>query len=706
MADQPSFTEQTSQSFTEQAGVHLPPVPVTEQDIATAPREERRSVKKMSQFIWKQYQNGISARQHHAVAWIMVKSFMRGIHYFEIDGTGAWRPIPPTPGVIRAAVPVMKPMFRHVLGFLNSNELSVAVRPMAGSANPIYKSERSQDILHHWRDETRFQDVYDRGNQVLLTEGMFAYHWFRDKFRENMFVKILPQSELFPIPYDARDPSELHGLTHATIITRQWAELQDELFEREFGRKPNPSMASKVKHIRTGMSTSNPLGGSFGAGGKIDGALALTTWMRKNETVPSGEYMFMLGDEAFRHIIGNGPDGRPATESIMPDGELPVEFVYYDKDPSDFWGYGLCESQIPAQLSINRQVTSAERAARRNKGLLFVDPTHVDIKDIQDEDSPAIPIKPRGMDLNDKRQTVEYFPQVPIGRDPYALINISREFADSAAGFRSGIPFGVQEGRTEGGPATGLLHQNAFSSTNSVLRRQSVSLNRLWPHVLDGVRFVWPKGKVIKVTGPGNMGREFKVQQDNIPWSSEVIIKTAPLLSGGAKTFASILFQLKEIPGQDGKPGTEITSEEFRRGLMELNLLPPGVDAASRPETRIRTRINLLINDGQNPAIRPADPSNPNDRMVLENHRLAIEMFKDVILDESWNAYGPNVQKALLMEAEFHRSLDFGAAEAPNNFDDDGEKLASFQLEEFLAAAEADLETSEGEFESQLAGVV
>jgi predicted metal-dependent TIM-barrel fold hydrolase len=84
--------------------------------------------------------------------------------------------------------------------------------------------------------------------------------------------------------------------------------------------------------------------------------------------------------------------------------------------------------------------------------------------------------------------------------------------------------------------------------------------------------------------------------------------------------------------------------------------------------------------------------------MMLEKHRLAMEMLKDAILDDSFESYSPLVQKALMTQLDFHRQWGMRSTEDPNNFDDDVEKLESLQMEQFLAAAEADLETPEGTF--------
>jgi hypothetical protein len=136
---------------------------------------------------------------------------------------------------------------------------------------------------------------------------------------------------------------------------------------------------------------------------------------------------------------------------------------------------------------------------------------------------------------------------------------------------------------------------------------------------------------------------------------------------------------------------------------MKLNLLPPGIDYSDRAEARYETRINMLVNDGVKPAIPPANPNDPSDRQAMENHRLAVQMLIDKILEDGWMAYSPEVKQALLQELFFHKRFLYGGTAAPNEFDDDADKLFSMQLESFMAAQEMDLATDEGEFLSGVA---
>jgi len=676
---------------------HPDSLPVSGSEIASLPKEDRRSVKKTAQFIWDQYMGGMGRRQRHAIAWLMVRSFFRGIHYFEIDGSGGWNPIPPERGEIRAVSPVMVPMTRHIMGFLMSNDLGVSTTPVAGSSRSIYKSDRAEAILNGWITDADVALFRDEAYMTLLMEGMVGFHRYIDPFRQNVFMRHLPASEMFPIPFDATNDAETQGLIHASFVTRQWLELQDELFERQTGKKPLKRMSDKARTHNMSMNINLPMVGlGSGKGGKFDGALALTIWMKETEQTPGGEYIFMLGEEMFRQAIGKDEQGRNKTERVMPGGKIPVELAYYDKNISDWWGNGLCEALIAPQLSTNRQMTAFEKNMRANRSLTFYDTNAITVSDVQNEHSSLIGMNQGGLEEK-VRVPVHHFPAQAVGGDSVAILHIAQRFADQAAGLRSGIAFGQQEGRTESGPATSLLSQNALASLVPVMKRLDRAWERTYTFVLDMLKFAWPEEKTVRVSGPNNIGRELKISREDIPPSQEVIIHSRPMLPGGRNALVSILFQLRNIPGQDGVNGSEVSSREFRQSLKELNILPPGISLADKAGSRIRTRVNLLIGDGQKPSIQPSDPATPG-RLIMEQHKVAIEILKEFILDDgSWESYSQVVKSALIQQLRFHQQYA-NASGGPNSFDDDIENLESLQMENFLSIAEADLNTFEGDF--------
>lgn len=673
-------------------------VPVSGSEVAGLSRDERLSASRIKDFFLEQYRKGQALRRRHAIAWVMVQSYLRHIHFFNIDPvTGRWYPIPKEEGKVRVAVPLLLPMFRHTLGFFNSNDLGVSTLPISsGVEYPAAKADRAEAAINGWIDETSFYDVFDRANQFLLAEGTFAYYRYMDFFRKNVFVRALGGSQVFPIPFDSTDPCEDSGVIIASVVSKGWLELQDKFFERQTGQKPVRKMADKTLAKSASMSLAQPfMGGSFGK--QFEGALTLTVFMKETLDRPGGEYAFIVEDEMFRYASGD------ETIPIMGrtrDGEvrLPVEYAHFDKNPNDWLGNSFCESLVAMQAAKDRARSLLERSALMNRAVTFFDQRVIDPKDVQNQDAAFVPANFSQLAGLNIRQPIAHVPATPIGRDVVSVLQLQDFDADRAAGFRSGIVFGQQEGRTESGPATSLLAQNAMASLAPAMSRHSMALKRTYEGVLDMARYVWPKDKRIRVLGQNNMGREvrFPDPQKDIPWSSDVILRPRPILPGGRQTQLNILFQLRQIPGQDGVNGSMVKDREFRQSLREMNVLPPGISLGDKPESRIRSQINRLIGDGIRPMARPSVVGDTNDRLARENHRAAVDMYDEAILDDSFESFSPAVQKSLLQQAEFHRYWIQGPD--PGAFDDEVQQLQSRQAEQFMSAAEADLFTPEGDF--------
>ena len=170
------------------SGLNPPDGMVNTENVASLPKENKRSAKKMAKWFWEQYQNGLTLRRPHAISWIKVKSIMRGIHYFQISRDGAWRPLKAKPGQIWAAIPLMKPYYRQELGRLTSNVLGVTTKPARADSEAIQRSDRAYNILTHWLNEVQVPTFFDRAAQILLYEGMVG---FSDPF---------PDQNSFPFP--------------------------------------------------------------------------------------------------------------------------------------------------------------------------------------------------------------------------------------------------------------------------------------------------------------------------------------------------------------------------------------------------------------------------------------------------------------------------------------------------------------------------
>ncbi len=647
---------------------------------ADLPRQQRKSAKKLAEFVNEQYQNGLDYRRKHALNWIKVKLIMRNIHYFKIRA-GTPLLLRKKPGEVRAVRKIMKPRYRWELGRLNANQIGVSATPKFGHGErSFFWAERAAAIMPDWLEEEKVAETYDTANQQLLYYGMMGYYRYMDTFNKRVRLKAVAGTEYFPIPYDAPSLEEADGLQRVQLASKQWLETQDDNLIRQTGNQNIKRMASKANTRSLTLSANFAgFGGVDNHGGDMEGAVVTSVWMKPNIMHNEGLWMFLVDGELFRFRGEEDENGK-----VLFNDKIPHELVYYTKKPDDFWGDGFCEDLYSEQVEANRQLTHIITNARRNRGITVIDGEAIDPKDIQDEASSLVVARSGSFDV---RVPIAHFPPTALSRDVGAILGLVESGADKAVGYESGIILGRQEGRTEGGPATNLLNANAQLPLQPVVDRIFRALKNTYPEVLDMLRVVWPDEKLVR--SPTEVGREMLIKRDEMPSSQQVTLTPNPMMVGGRNAMMQILFQLRGMPSDDGK-GTEVKSREFRRSLRLMNANPPGLDLVDKAEQRILHRIGLLINDGQEPAVEPAmSGSFPEQKM--EDHRLAMELLKEKILDPAYGFYGPKVKMALNAELEFHAGSLSTAFPHPDRFDDDIEDEDAIRSENALDAEEQDL---------------
>lgn len=656
--------------------------------VANLPRKNRRSAKKISEFIMEQYRYGLDLRRPHAISWIKVKSIMRNIHYFRIRN-GTWWPLRKKAGQIRAVRKIMKPRYRWELGRLNANQIGVTATPKLGRGERSYFwAERAQAIMPDWLEEERVRETYDAANQMLLYYGLVGYYRYVDKAQQRVKLKAVPGTEYFPIPHDAPTLEEADGLMRVQLVSKAWLETQDDALIQQMGDQNIKRMANKAERRSMTLSSSFPgIGSVDRQSGDMEGATVTNVWMKPNAVRPSGLWMFFVDDELFRFRGEEDENGK-----VLPNDKIPHELVYYTKQPDDFWGYGFCEDLYSEQIEANRQLTDIIKNARRNRGITVIDGEAISVNALQDEESALVVANAGSFD---NRPPIFHTPPASLSRDVGAILALVEAGADKAVGYESEIILGRQEGRTEGLPATSLLNANAQLPLQPVIDRIFRAFQSTYPEILDMLRAIWPEEK--KVKSPGDLGREMLIKQDDVPSSDQVILTPDPMMVGGRNAAMQILFQLRGMPSDDGK-GTEVKSREFRRSLRLMNANPPGLDLVDKREQRILYRIGLLINDTQSPAIKPAMFGEAPEQ-GFEEHQLAIELLKEMILDPAYRFYGPEVKQALNAELEFHVLRESRSFPHPDRFDDDVDDEDATRSENFLDAAEQDLSEFEGQVE-------
>lgn len=664
-------------------------------EASTLPRDVRADAKKIAKYYYDELQSAMIARRPHAMSWIKVLSIMSGFHYFKVTEAGGWVPLRKrNESDIRAFIPLLDPYYRREHGRLSTNQIGCSATPTTGRGpSSFWDAQLAQDLLTHWIDETQLQGVDDEANQHLLVYGGYAMYAEKSMVRRQVYARSFPFCELFPVPHDARTWAEMDGVQRSIMVSEQWLEAQDELYQKRHGSPPERPMSRLSKTVGTKPNISYA-GFSSGVawGAPFKGARATWIWRRPNEMNPFGEHLFMVEDELFGYVSGQSASGELLG---LLNGDIPLHPVYYLKKPHDWWPYGFCEGLVPIQREVNRQVTDILVSSRVNRGFIAYNTESIDQKTIANAVDGLVPFKPGGYE-NSRTQPLYAVSGQTSNRDVGAVLTIFQESARQVAAHESGIIAGQQEGRTEGGPATGILNANAQAPIQPVFDRKERAYDRLFRDVLHHIRAVWPEEKVIRTIGPQNLAKERLIRREDIPRADQVALSTTPLIANGRMGMLNLLFAMRSQPPDPNEPPL-VRSYELRRSMAMMRLAPPGLDLYDVRERRIMWRIGMLINDGMMPAIAPAGMG--NDYQHMEDHVLAVEKLREIILEPGFSSYGPAVQKALNQELEYHGSRVPGSTSMHSQvdaFDDDLERFDAAQAEQALEAMENDPISSAG----------
>lgn len=658
--------------------------------VAGIPRQARKQAEDISNYFFEQFQRGLSMRRQHSINWMKVLSILSGIHYFRIDATGQWWPLRKHDDrQIRAHVPVLMPYYRRFHGQISSNQIGITASPVTGrSATAAYDGQLAQDAMTHWLEETQMAGVEDEANQQLAIYGGYAYYAEKDRQRQQVYARSFPFCDLFPIPYDARTWSEMDGVGRCTMVTDTWLDMQDELYERQTGQKPTNPM-HKMAGSLSAIPNVDYVGFSSGVEwySRFRGARVYWVWMKPTALNGyMGEHLFMVENRLMGYVSGLDPEG---TSIVAPHGDVPLYPVYYTKAAHDWWPTGFCEEVVPMQREMNRQFTNMLESAQINRGFLAYDQRAISADAIQDSITGLVGFDPPGPES--KSPIIVPVPPTPLGREVGALLQIVDGFAKQAVNFESPILNGEAPGRVEGGPAIQQLNANAQAPNAPLFDRKWRALKRLYPDILDGIREVWPENKKIRVLGGSNLGKEIMVERSRLPGSDSVILSPSPLVPNGRVGMLNFMLQLRQVQTEDGPL---LSTAEFRDGLQMIGLGVPGMAMYDKRKQRIKYRIEQLINDGMKPAIAPAGAG--PDNQMLENHALAVELLKEVILDPSFVMYGPDVRVALQAEFSYHQHLLDGVRREVDNFNEQDDNYRSQQADNMLDAAENDPFSSSG----------
>lgn len=655
------------------------------QSLADQPEDVRADAKLIADWTIAHVQNARAERDWLERLWIRVESYMLGFHFFELDATGQWRSTPLKEGEVRATRQLMRSKFRRELGRFTENVLTVqALAASPNNPQSFYKARRAELIINAWQEETQFADTYEDWASQQLHYGLSALHYYKDPRSQQVLSEAWSAVELYPIPWDARKDNQLQGLCRSKPMSKAWIE--------EF---LGPIAAQKAGKMRVGRRAGNFLSGA-GVGGKTTDEQAgqvTWVWILPTSRTQNGQHYILVEDEMFAYVDKADPDN--GIEPPLRNGRFPVQLSRYSKQQDNWYGMGLLPTLIGAQAEADRQMSTIVRSSALSSGMLFINEAVLNMADVQDADQTVIAYDEGAYDAHEEFFRV--IPPIPVSRDVGAVLALSTENADLAAGHESDIIRGKAEGRVESGPAARLLNVNAQAPIAPVLGTMYRGLRQHYGDVLDMTGEVWPDEKLVRVVGRYDVVDEMMIRREEVPASADVVFRPAPLLPAGRTEMFNLLLQLRQTPADDGKP--EISSAEFRRGLAAIGMSPPGLELASAKDQRIRQRVGELFGDGKTPGASFSDAVSEVSLKLEDPDALGAALI-DFMLQPGFNSVAsPQVQAAFLQALQLVRTLKLGDPSATQGFDDNLDIRAhdALKSEEFLDAAEQNPETLDGQ---------
>lgn len=659
-------------------------------DIPSAPKDIRKDADQIVKWVREHIQYSSANREHLERLWVRAESYMDGFHYFTLDMTGIWRSLPKRRDEIRATVPHLRGIYRRELGRFTENTLTVQAFPKSyKNPSAFYKANRAEVMVNAWQDETDFADVFADHASQLIYYGLSGLYRFVDKFRKQAFVEAWPAWELHPLPWNANKDTELQGFFRVKLMPKDW-------IEQNIGERA-AKLAGKSARIGTrvgGMSAGRGASGNLG-GKAIEAGEVVWGWLLPTQEIPSGMKFLIVEDEMFG-FQSTDEKGNPITGELA-TGVLPIEFSRYTNQQNSWYGMGALPTALGSQAEADRSWSKIVRSSRLKDGILFYDDSVVDKDDMFNDDMQMIPYGKGTYGVNEK--FFDIIPPIPSNSDVGATLGLADDMGKKAIGHESDILFGKAEGRVESGPAARILNVNAQAPIAPTFGRLKRALVKTYSGILDMISEVWPDDKKISVIGQYELPNEITLSREDRPASSDIIFRPAPLLPSGRAEMVNILFQLRNMVSDTNTP--MITDAEFRRGLIQVGMQPPGMKFVNLQDQRIRQKVGLLFNDGKTPGDIISDQFDMV-MLSLEDNKAFTKALIDKMLEPGFRTSASNeVKKAFLKVLQTLRDDQLEGPRNAERFDEnlDGEAFDAQKMEETLDAVEQDPTTVDGQFQ-------
>lgn len=584
-------------------------VPLT--PISEFPEESVRiDVTKTAQFVSDSVEQMLKFRAEIDIDWQKTRYILNGHHYFDVDTLrGTVSPSLPDEDTeeVQAYTNLMLNAYRWELG----NRISAPINHLAiprstSTESASYMARRASAGLESWREESKFDIVWDRFNQLVLRLGLAALLPEPSWDGKSAVVHAIPGSDLFPLPGDATNTIDAAGVAYRKFLSKSW--MEDNVKK---GILPEQILA-EVKDIGSSSPVGSPYAArdiAFGGRAKIKGAISLFFYIDPGPEYPSGAHGMIINKKIWAMHL-DPQTGMPS----LPIGGAPIIIKDTEFD-SEWYPQSFLAPLIGLNLEDDRQFSNeiAVTEINRHGGWTLVPENAISMNDMQQKLGGYIPYQADKLGY-DKRDPFYNIRPPQMGQESSLVgARVARESEDTTG--HTNVRRGQHAGRVDSDVANQRLISMSDVPNNPFYKRTRSGLAECFNKVLDILAVTWPDDKWVQFTGPLGTPQEIQIKKGEMPTSKLVKIEVGALVPSNRNTTLQMLQLLRR--------DKDISPAEYRSAIVVNGLEPKGISLKDSDIEFARSKISFMYGDGQKGEEWPFE-----DDFELEPHGVMVHQLR------------------------------------------------------------------------------
>lgn len=611
--------------------------------------------KELEDFVRVATDGAIATRQVPETKWNIASAVLDGHHYYNVDWysrqvtVDAHNP----KGSVRVRVPETLQRYRREKGRLQSVLRVPSSRPVVQNDPDLWRLNRfAQGGLAYIYHKGRFPEVYDSLLSDLLVEGTVGImpYWDEGFLLDpqtgsadgEVKFRIIPAWELYPFPSGAVDDLSCSGMIWGRVVGEEWV-------------RQNIPEALKEKSIKV-MSPWTSYGqNQLSNPTTMEGFQVRYVFFEPSRRFPLGEMALMVGDHVYRRAGA-------LNFWLGEDRVVPISVARYTKKPTSWWGESFIYEVAKLNKELNRAMTLQVRRAvlKAHPGYLMVPQGSVpSLEDFKNQVGGVVQYRQPVANTDFRPYILSPQSSSP---DNDILIQRLSGFTEDLTS-QHGPTAGETVGRVEGNSALQSLIRQDMIPNEGTIQSLDRCVKRAFGIALEIGRNRWSKNRKATISGPvGGPPTTIIVNPKEIPSLDKIEILTGLDMPMDRPTLIQFLSNLALTPNATGQ--TLLSPEEFRRGLIALGVVLPGVDLMSPDEEAAWVENFTIYGDGMTPGnVYPPDSA-------LEDSSIHLRVHKRFFATPEFQASSPAVRAAASQHIQATVEAMSGSM-APASFDQD-----------------------------------